>query len=202
MPVLCRTLGIGCPISADAYAALTGAAGVDREAQFRIARLLQRGDGIARDEQAATGWFGKAAEQGHVAAALELNRLRREGAAVPADEAKIAASLSLAVEKGDLDAMRALAEIKIEGRGVPRNPEQGLGLLRHAIASGSALAAQDLANLYLRGAPAFRRTRPKASARWQYRRVWAMPRQCWSSVLSISTIPSRRWSTPPRAIAG
>ena len=153
MPVLCRTLGIGCSISADAYAALTGATGGDRESQFKLARLLQRGEGIARDERAATGWFGKAAEQGHVAAALELNHLRREGVAIPADEAKIAASLGLAVEKSDLDAMRALAEMQIEGRGLPRNPEQGLGLLRHAVTAGSALAAQDLANLYLRGAP-------------------------------------------------
>ena len=153
MPVLCRTVGIGCPISAGAYAALTGAISGDREAQFKFARLLQRGDGIARDERAATGWFGKAAEQGHVAAALELNHLRREGMAIPADEAKIAASLGLAVAKGDLDAMRALAEMQIEGRGLPRNPEQGLGLLRHAVTAGSALAAQDLANLYLRGAP-------------------------------------------------
>jgi TPR repeat protein len=153
LPVLCRTVGIGCPISADACAALTGATGGDREAQFKLARLLQRGDGISRDEQAATGWFGKAAEQGQVAAALELNHLRREGVAIPADEAKIAAALGLAVERGDLDAMRALAEMQIEGRGLPRNPEQGLGLLRRAVAAGSALAAQDLANLYLRGAP-------------------------------------------------
>ena len=153
MPVLCRVLGIGCPISGDAYAALIGAIGGGREAQFKLARLLQRGDGIARDERAATSWFGKAAEQGHVAAALELNHLRREGVAIPADEAKIAAALGLAVERGDLEAMRALAEMQIEGRGLPRNPEQGLGLLRRAVASGSALAAQDLANLYLRGAP-------------------------------------------------
>src|SRR5215467_9898896 len=64
------SLNLGCPISADAYAALTGALSADREAQYRLARLLERGDGIPRDVRATTGWYGKAAEQGHVAAAL------------------------------------------------------------------------------------------------------------------------------------
>ena len=146
-------LNLGCPISKEAYTALTGALAGDREAQFTLARLLQRGDGMPRDAKAATGWYGKAAEQGHVAAALELNRLRHEGADIPADETKIAAALSLAVEKGDRDAMRALADLQIYGRGVPRNAEQGLALLRRAAGAGSAAAAQDLANLFIRGAP-------------------------------------------------
>jgi TPR repeat protein len=67
-------LDLGCPISSDAYAALTGALAGDRETQYKLARLLQRGDGIPRDLRGATGWYGKATEQGHVAAALELNR--------------------------------------------------------------------------------------------------------------------------------
>ena len=125
----------------------------DREAQYQLARLLQRGDGIRRDERAAAGWYGKAAEQGHVAAALELNHFRHEGADITADEAKIAAALGPAVEKGDTDAMRALADLRIYGRGGPRDTEQGLGLLRHATAAHSAAAAQDLGNLYVRGAP-------------------------------------------------
>src|SRR5215831_8397918 len=102
------SLDLGCPISRDAFAALTRALAGDREAQYTLARLLQRGDGIPRDERGATAWYGKAAEQGHVASALELNRFRHEGADIPADEAKIAAAaLRPEVDKGNRDAMRA-----------------------------------------------------------------------------------------------
>ena len=147
------SLNLGCPISGDAYAALTAALAGDREAQYRLARLLERGDGILRDLRGATGWYGKAAEQGHVASALELNRLRHEGADISADETKVAAALRLEVDKGERDAMRALADMQVYGRGLPRDAEQGLALLRRAAAVGSAAAAEDLSKLFLRDAP-------------------------------------------------
>ena len=119
-------MNLGCPISQETYTALTAALAGDRELQCKLARLLQRGDGIPRDLRAAAGWYGKAAEQGHVAAALELNRLRHEGADIPADETKIAAALRLEVDKGDCDAMRALADMQVYGRGPPSDTEQAL----------------------------------------------------------------------------
>ena len=158
-------LNLGCPISGDAYAALTGALAGDREAQYKLAALLQRGDGIPRDVRGATGWYGKAAEQGHVAATLELNRLRHEGADISADETKIAAALRLAVDKGDRDAMRALADMQVYGRGLPRDAEQGLALLRRTAAAGSAAAAEDLSNLFLRNAPGIPHN-PAEGFRW------------------------------------
>ena len=162
--IRCRT-GLGCPISGEAFDALSGALAGDRDAQYKLARLLQRGDGIRRDERAAIGWYGKAAEQGHVAAALELNHVRHQGADIPADEAKIAAALGPAVDKGDTEAMRALADLRIYGRGGPRDTEQGLGLLRRATAAGSAAAAQDLGNLYVQGAPGIPEN-PAEGFRW------------------------------------
>jgi len=159
------SLNLGCPISADAYAALTGALAGDREAQYRLAWLLERGDDIPRDVRAATGWCGKAAEQGHIAAALELNRLRHEGADISADETKIAAALRLEVDKGDRDAMRALADMQVYGRGLPRDAEQGLALLRRAAAAGSATAAEDLSKLFLRDAPGIPRN-PSEGFHW------------------------------------
>ena len=127
------SLNLGCPISQEAYTALTAALAGDRELQYKLARLLQRGDGIPRDVRAAAGWYGKAAEQGHVAAALELNRLRHEGADIPADETKIAAALRLEVDKGDRDAMRALAVMQVYGRRI--------GLLRDRANRGSSCSA-------------------------------------------------------------
>lgn len=161
-------MNLGCPISGDAYTALTKALDGDAEAQFKLAELLQRGDGIARDRRAATGWYGKAAEQGHVAAALELNRLRHDGADIAADETRITAALALAVAKGDRDAMRALADMRIYGRGGPRDAAEGIALLRRAVAAGSYAAAHDLANLYLNGAPGIEHDRAKGF-RWMAR---------------------------------
>lgn len=162
--IRCRA-GLGCPISGEAFDALSGALAADREAEYKLARLLQRGDGIRRDERAAIGWYGKAAEQGHVAAALQLNHFRHQGANIPADETKIAAALAPEADKGDTDAMRALADMRIYGRGGPRDAEQGLALLRRATAAGSALAAQDLGNLYVQGAPGIPEN-PTEGFRW------------------------------------
>jgi TPR repeat protein len=165
LPLLRCRIGINCPISGEAYTALSGALAGDRDAQYQFARLLQRGDGVLRDARAATGWYGKAAEQSHVAAALELNHLRHQGAEISGDEVKIAAALGLAVDKGDIDAMRALADMRIYGRGGARDSERGLGLLRRATKAGSAAAAQDLGNLFVRGAPGIPEN-PAEGFRW------------------------------------
>ena len=165
LPRLRCNIGLGCPIDGEAYADLTGAVAGDRDAQYRLARRLDRGDGIPDDHRAATGWFGKAAEQGHVAAALELNHRRHEGADIDADEAKIVAALGIVADKGDSDAMRALADMRIYGRGGPRDAAGGLGLLRRAAGTGSAAAMQDLATLFIGGAPGIPEN-PKEGFRW------------------------------------
>jgi TPR repeat protein len=145
---------IHCPIDPTAFGVLRRAVGGDRDAQVELAKLLDHGDGgLPRDVNAATGWYGRAAEQGHVPSALELNHRRHEGMAIEADEAKIAAALRTLADGGDTEAMRALADMAIYGRGGPRNPQEGLALLHRAADKGSALAEQDLADLYLLGAP-------------------------------------------------
>lgn len=147
---------IRCPLGPSVYQTFRRAVAGDRDQQYELAKLLDRGDGLPRDMNAATGWYGRAAEQGHVPAALELNHRRHEGQGIEADEAKIAAALRTAVDTGDTEAMRALADMTIYGRGGPRNPHEALALLHRAADKGSALAEQDLADLYLLGAPGIR----------------------------------------------
>ena len=144
---------IRCPIDNGAFLVLRRAVDGDRAAQVEMAKRLDHGDGLPRDIQAATGWYGRAAEQGDVPSALELNHRRHEGQAIEADEGKIAAAMRAASEAGDTDAMRALADMTIYGRGGPRNPREALALLQRAADKGSALAEQDLGDLYLLGAP-------------------------------------------------
>ena len=147
-------IAVLCPIGSDNYRLLRDAVGGDREAQYGLALILERGDnGLPRDERGATGWYGRAAEQGQVKAALALNRRRHDGVAIDADEAKIVTALGPAIDQGNTDAMRVVADMRIYGRGAPRDPEAGLSLLRRASAAGASEAEIDLANLYLRGVP-------------------------------------------------
>jgi len=141
-----------CPIDSDKYRLLSQAVAGDRDAQYQLGISLERGDGLARDERAATGWYGRAAEAGHAKAALALNRRRHDGAAIEADEAKIVAALRPEIDKGNTDAMRALADMRIYGRGAPCDAEAALALLRRAGAAGDSDAEIDLA-FYLRGVP-------------------------------------------------
>src|SRR5579862_6368540 len=116
-----------CPIGSDNYRLLSDAVGGDREAQYRLALVLDRGDNmLPRDQRGATGWYGRAAEQGHVKAALALNRRRHDGVAIEADEAKIVAALGPEIDNGNTEAMRAVADMRIYGRGAPRDPEAAL----------------------------------------------------------------------------
>ncbi|MGC2412376.1 MAG: tetratricopeptide repeat protein [Stellaceae bacterium] len=142
-----------CPIDSEKFQLLENAVGGDREAQYQLGLVLDRGDGLPRDQRGATGWYGRAAEQGHAKAALALNRARHDGMAIEADEAKIVAALGAEIDKGNTDAMRALADMRIYGRGAPRDAEAALALLRSASTAGDSDAEIDLAKLYLSGAP-------------------------------------------------
>ena len=158
-------IAIFCPIGGEVFDVLSRAVDGDRDAQFQIGEILEFGRGLIRDDQAAVAWYAKAAEQGHVRAALKLNEHRHQGAAIDADEGKIASALQTEIAKGNADAMRALADMAIYGRGVPRSADQAIQLLRRAAEKGSADAEADLAQLYLIGAPGIPRN-PAEGIRW------------------------------------
>jgi TPR repeat protein len=158
-------ISIFCPIGSDKYQLLSDAVAGNRDAQYQLGLVLYRGDGLPRDERGATGWYGRAAEEGHAKAALALNGRRHDGVAIEADEAKIVAALGMDIDKGNTDAMRALADMRIYGRGAPRDAEAALGLLRRASTAGDTDAEIDLASLYLRGVPGVPQNRNEA-LRW------------------------------------
>ena len=156
---------IRCPIDHAAYEIMLRAVSGDSIAQVELARRLDDGEGLPRDIEAATGWYGHAAEQGDVPSALELNHRRREGQAIEADETKIAAAMRAASEAGNTDAMRALGDMMLYGRGGPRDPQAALALLRRASEKGSTFAELDLGIFYLQGAPGVPQNIPEAF-RW------------------------------------
>jgi hypothetical protein len=54
-------------------------------AQFNLALLYEKGEGVAVDKAKAVEWYKKAAEQGHVAAQTKLSECYRDGVGVEKD---------------------------------------------------------------------------------------------------------------------
>ena len=63
---------------------------VDADAQFMIGQMYAKGRGVEKDKKVAEEWYWKAANQGHPAAALELERgINREKARLKRKEQEI-----------------------------------------------------------------------------------------------------------------
>ena len=102
------------------------------EAQALYAQLLLDGDGVARDEQAAVGWFRRAAQQGHVMAVNMLGRCHDLGWGVRVDKARAAEYYEIAAGQGLDWAMYNFATLLALGEGVAEDRPRALALLRQA----------------------------------------------------------------------
>lgn len=79
------------------------------DAQFHLARRLQKGIGVAKDSTAAIEWYKLAAKQGATPAQLNLGYIYTRGDGVPADEEQARYWLEQAVIGGDNRASFILA---------------------------------------------------------------------------------------------
>lgn len=79
------------------------------QAQFFLAKRLQKGQGTAVDAKAAAHWYTKAAEQGIAPAQLNLGIMYLRGEGVAADMQKARTWLEKAAHLGDNRASYALA---------------------------------------------------------------------------------------------
>ncbi len=70
------------------------------EAQFLIAGMYERGQGVPQDYAEAVKWLRKAAEQGHAKAQFNLGLMYRKGQGVPQDYAKALQWFRKAAEQG------------------------------------------------------------------------------------------------------
>ncbi|MDK9704394.1 MAG: SEL1-like repeat protein [Sulfuritalea sp.] len=96
-----------------------------REAQFALATLLAKSP-VDADKKEAAGWFAKAHEAGHIAAANRLGELYRDGAGVPLQLDKARSIFQQAAEQSDADAMYNLAEMQNDGHGGERDTGKAL----------------------------------------------------------------------------
>jgi hypothetical protein len=70
------------------------------EAMFRLARVLEVGDGVRQERAFAAVWFQRAAERGHLPSMQAMALLQTLGRATHRDEAEALARLTIAAERG------------------------------------------------------------------------------------------------------
>ncbi|MBR0672375.1 tetratricopeptide repeat protein [Neoroseomonas soli] len=78
----------------------------NKEAQYRLARLLEAGEGTRREPAWAAVWFQRAAERGHPEAQYALALMQIVGEGTARDEAEALARLSIAERRGVTPARR------------------------------------------------------------------------------------------------
>ncbi len=108
-------------------------------------QLLLDGDGVARDERAALGWFTRAAAQHHLMALNMVGRCYDLGWGTPVDKGRAAECYRIAAGRGLDWAMYNYATLLALGDGVAEDKAAALGLFEQ-VAGGEGLAAPKAAN--------------------------------------------------------
>lgn len=94
------------------------------EAAFMLARIYERGIGVAKDAAQAKGWYERSADFGFVPALDVLGKGWLSGFAGERNPAKAQASFKQAAEAGYVPAQYDLGKLYYNGdEGVPRNPQ-------------------------------------------------------------------------------
>ena len=120
----------------------------DAAAQYNVATLLRKGEGVPRDAAAAASWYEQAAQQGHHHAQVNLGRLYLEGDGVKRDLGRAFHWFDEAAHADFPPAQYYLATLYESGAGVLRDIEQAKALYEVAAEAGLGAAAYRLSRLY------------------------------------------------------
>ena len=123
----------------------------DAEAQYRIGRMYEFGNGYAQDKAQGIAWVRKAAAQGHVDAEQELGVVYATGDGIPQDDAQAVAWFRKAAEHGDAVAQYNLGLLYAKGQGVTKDYAEAVAWWRKAAIQGNADAQFKLAVVYHNG---------------------------------------------------
>ena len=93
----------------------------DAEAQFRVGRLYDVGEGVPRNAEKAISWYQKSAEQKNLNAAFNLGSIFYEGTLVKKNYAKAYKYWRLAAETGDPVSQSNLGLLLVSGKGIKRD---------------------------------------------------------------------------------
>jgi TPR repeat protein len=123
----------------------------DPEAQYRIGRMYEFGNGYPQDKAQGIAWIRKAAAQGHTDAEQELGVVYAMGDGVKQDSVQAVAWFRKAAEHGDATAQYNLGLLYAKGQGVPRDYAQAADWWRKSAIQGNADAQFKLAVVYHNG---------------------------------------------------
>jgi TPR repeat protein len=123
----------------------------DPEAQYRIGRMYEFGNGYPQDKALGIAWVRKAAAQGHTDAEQELGVVYATGDGVKQDNAQAVAWFRKAAEKGDATAQYNLGLMYAKGQGVAKDYAQAADWWRKSAIQGNADAQFKLAVVYHNG---------------------------------------------------
>ncbi len=123
----------------------------DPEAQYRIGRMYEFGNGYPQDKAQGIAWIRKAAAQGHADAEQELGVVYATGDGVKQDNVQAVAWFRKAAEQGDATAQYNLGLLYAKGQGVARDYAQAFDWWRKSATQGNADAQFKLAVVYHTG---------------------------------------------------
>ena len=123
----------------------------DAEAQYRIGRMYEFGNGYAQDKAQGIAWIRKAAAQGHADAEQELGVIYATGDGVKQDSVQAVAWFRKAAEQGEATAQYNLGLLYAKGQGVARDYAQAVDWWRKSASQGNADAQFKLAVVYHTG---------------------------------------------------
>jgi TPR repeat protein len=124
-----------------------------KEAQFYLARMYMKGNGVYQNTAEALKWYKKAAEKGHEDALDILARMYLKGNAVPQDTTEAIKLYKKEAEqqKGGPDPMYIIAKIYYEGEGIPKNYTKAIRFYIKAAKYGHPYAPFKIGLMYDRG---------------------------------------------------
>jgi len=126
------------------------------EAQYRIGRMYEFGQGYPQDKAQGIAWIRKAAAQNHADAQQELGFIYASGDGVKRDDAQAVAWFRKAATQGNATAQYNLGLLYAKGQGVQEDLAQAIAWWRKAAAQGNADAQLKLAVVYHTGQGAAR----------------------------------------------
>ena len=112
----------------------------EAEAQFKLGRLYERGEGTEADPAEALIWYTRAAEQGLDMAQTNLGVLYDTGRGTEEDNVSAARWFREAARQGNPVAQYNLALMLHQGDGIPQNKAQAAALYGRAAEQGVPLA--------------------------------------------------------------
>ena len=119
----------------------------DPTGDFAVGVMAYKGEGVARDPDAAADWFRRAAEQGYAKAQIFLGGMYARGEGVAKDRWEAARWFRMAAEAGNTEAQVYLGVMYARGDGVAKNRDEAVNWLRKAAAQGSFRAQEYLDRL-------------------------------------------------------